>query len=46
MMVTPTDVEKATTVIMTHRYSVVLTNRSVNLHMFANANTKAYGAVA
>ena len=41
-----TDVEQAVTVVMTHRYSVMLSNKSVNQHVFADASTKAYRAVA
>ena len=40
-----TDVEQAATVVMNHRYTVTLSNKSVNLHVFADASTKAYEAV-
>ena len=49
MMITPIDGIKwrqAATVVMTRRYSVMLLNKSINLPVFADVSTKAYGAVA
>jgi len=40
------DVEEAASVVMTRRYSIMSSNRSNCLHVFAGASTKAYGAVA
>jgi len=36
-----TDVENAATVIMNHRYSVILRDKSDNLQVLADASTKA-----
>ena len=40
------DVEQSASVVMARRYSVMSSNKSVYLHVFADASTKAYGAVA
>jgi len=41
-----TDIERAASVVMTRRYSVMHSSKSVFLHVFGDASTKAYGAVA
>jgi len=41
-----TDIEQAASMVMARRYSVMSSNKSVFLHVFADASTKAYGAVA
>ena len=40
------DIEEGARVLMTRRYSVMSTNQCIYLHVFADASTKAYGAVA
>ena len=40
------DVEQSASVVMARRYSVMSSNKSVYLHVFADASTKAYGALA
>ena len=41
-----TDMEEAANVIITRRYSALSSNAPLFLHVFADASTKAYGAVA
>ena len=40
------DIEEVAGIVMSRRYSVMCTNQSVYLHVFADASMKAYGAVA
>ena len=40
------DIEEGAKVMMTRRYSVMSTKQCIYLHVFADASTKAYGAVA
>ena len=40
------DIEEGTKILMTLRYSVMSTNQRMSLRVFADASTRAYGAVA
>ena len=41
-----TDIEESAKIVMPRKYSIMSTNQSVYLHVFADASMKAYGAVA